>query len=156
MTGVNIKVRGGIQDLKKKQKNEKILSSNFLLTINTNQRYGDDDEDLENDIEIFDETMKEILNNIASYVNLPKGIKFDEEHIKNVDIDYVIEKGTKHNQLHIHAMIKFRHNTRIQLNYQKIKTKIITDLGLNNIYLNNRLIRNSGSENILDYLNKYQ
>jgi len=156
MTGVNIKVRGGIQDLKKKQKNEKILSSNFLLTINTNQRYGDDDEDLENDIEIFDETMKEILNNIPSYVNLPKGIKFDEEHIKNVDIDYVIEKGTKHNQLHIHAMIKFRHNTRIQLNYQKIKTKITTDLGLNNIYLNNRLIRNSGSENILDYLNKYQ
>jgi hypothetical protein len=156
MTGVNIKVRGGIQDLKKKQKNEKILSSNFLLTINTNQRYGDDDEDLENDIEVFDETMKEILNNIPSYVNLPKGIKFDEEHIKNVDIDYVIEKGTKHNQLHIHAMIKFRHNTRIQLNYQKIKTKIITDLGLNNIYLNNRLIRNSGSENILDYLNKYQ
>jgi len=156
MTGVNIKVRGGIQDLKKKQKNEKILSSNFLLTINTNQRYGDDDEDLENDIEIFDETMKEILNNIPSYVNLPKGIKFDEEHIKNVDIDYVIEKGTKHNQLHIHAMIKFRHNTRIQLNYQKIKKKITTDLGLNNIYLNNRLIRNSGSENILDYLNKYQ
>ena len=156
MTGVNIKVRGGIQDLKKKQKNEKILSSNFLLTINTNQRYGDDDEDLENDIEIFDETIKEILNNIPSYVNLPKGIKFDEEHIKNVDIDYVIEKGTKHNQLHIHAMIKFRHNTRIQLNYQKIKKKIITDLGLNNIYLNNRLIRNSGSENILDYLNKYQ
>jgi len=156
MTGVNIKVRGGIQNLKKKQKNEKILSSNFLLTINTNQRYGDDDEDLENDIEIFDETMKEILNNIPSYVNLPKGIKFDEEHIKNVDIDYVIEKGTKHNQLHIHAMIKFRHNTRIQLNYQKIKTKITTDLGLNNIYLNNRLIRNSGSENILDYLNKYQ
>jgi hypothetical protein len=100
--------------------------------------------------------MKEILNNIPSYVNLPKGIKFDEEHIKNVDIDYVIEKGTKHNQLHIHAMIKFRHNTRIQLNYQKIKTKITTDLGLNNIYLNNRLIRNSGSENILDYLNKYQ
>jgi len=153
---VNIKVRGAVQDLKKKQKNEKILSSNFLLTINTNQRYGDDDEDLENDIEIFDETMKEILNNIPSYVNLPKGIKFDEEHIKNVDIDYVIEKGTKHNQLHIHAMIKFRHNTRIQLNYQKIKTKITTDLGLNNIYLNNRLIRNSGSENILDYLNKYQ
>jgi hypothetical protein len=40
---VNIKVKGNIQNLKKKEKNEKILSSNFLLTINTNQRYGDDD-----------------------------------------------------------------------------------------------------------------
>ena len=152
---VNIKVKGNIQNLKKKEKNEKILSSNFLLTINTNQRYGDDDEDLENDIEVFDETIQEILNSIGSYVNLPKGIPFDEEHIKNVDIDYTIEKGTKNNQLHIHIMLKFRHKTKIQLNYQKIKTKITKDLGLHNIYLNNRLIRNSGSENILDYLNKY-
>ena len=69
---VNIKVRGGVQNIKQKVKNEKILSSNFLLTINTNQRYGDDDEDLENDIEVFDETIKEILNNIPQYVNLPK------------------------------------------------------------------------------------
>ena len=83
------------------------------------------------------------------------GAPFDEEHIKNVDIDYTIEKGTKNNQLHIHIMLKFRHKTKIQLNYQKIKTKITKDLGLHNIYLNNRLIRNSGSESILDYLNKY-
>ena len=152
---VNIKVRGGVQNIKQKVKNEKILSSNFLLTINTNQRYKDDDEDLDNDIEVFDETIKEILNNIPQYVNLPKNTPFDEEHIKNVDIDYTIEKGTKNNQLHIHIMLKFRHKTKIQLNYQKIKTKITKDLGLKNIYLNNRLIRNSGSENILDYLNKY-
>ena len=152
---VNIKVRVGVQNIKQKVKNEKILSSNFLLTINTNQRYGDDDEDLDNDIEVFDETIKEILNNIPQYVNLPKNTPFDEEHIKNVDIDYTIEKGTKNNQLHIHIMLKFRHKTKIQLNYQKIKTKITKDLGLKNIYLNNRLIRNSGSENILDYLNKY-
>ena len=75
---VNIKVKGNIQNLKKKEKNEKILSSNFLLTINTNQRYGDDDEDLENDIEVFDETIKEILNSIGLYVHLPKGIPFNK------------------------------------------------------------------------------
>ena len=152
---VNIKVKGNVQNMNKKVKNEKIISSNFLLTINTNMRYQDDDEDLENDIEVFDTTIKEVLNNISDYVNLPQGIPFDEEHIKNVDIDYTIEKGTKHNQLHIHIMLKFRHKTNIQLNYQKIKTKITKDLGLKNIYLNNRLIKNSGSENILDYLNKY-
>ena len=152
---VNIKVKGNVQNMNQKVKNEKIISSNFLLTINTNMRYQDDDEDLENDIEVFDTTIKEVLNNISDYVNLPQGIPFDEEHIKNVDIDYTIEKGTKHNQLHIHIMLKFRHKTNIQLNYQKIKTKITKDLGLKNIYLNNRLIKNSGSENILDYLNKY-
>ena len=118
-------------------------------------QYKEDDPHLNDDIEVFDETIKEILNSIDSYVNLPKGTPFDEEHIKNVDIDYTIEKGTKNNQLHIHIMLKFRHKTKIQLNYQKIKTKITKDLGLHNIYLNNRLIRNSGRENILDYLNKY-
>ena len=152
---IPIKVKGNIQDLKKKEKNEKLLSSNFLLTINTNMRYKEDDQHLENDIEVFDKTVQEILNNIGSYVNLPAEHKFDEDHIKNVDIDYTIEKGTKNNQLHIHIMLKFRHKTKIQLNYEKIKQKITKDLGLDNVYMYNRLIRNSGSENILDYINKY-
>ena len=51
---------------------------------------------------------------------------------------------------------KISHFTKIQLNYQKIKDKIKKDLGLNNIYLNNRLVRNSGAQNILEYLDKYK
>jgi hypothetical protein len=36
-----------------------------------------------------------------------------------------------------------------------MKEKVQNELGLKNIYLNNRLIRNSGSDNIIEYLNKY-
>jgi hypothetical protein len=154
MSKIPIKIKGKVQDLQKKER-EKILNSNFLLTINTNQRYPENDKDLENDIEVFDSTIQNILNNVGDYINLPSDHKFDEHFIKDVDIDYTIEKGTKNNQLHIHIMFKFKHKTKIQLNYEKIKEKITKDLGLDNVYLFNRLIRNSGSDNILDYLNKY-
>ena len=119
-----IKIKGAVQDLQKKEKNKKPLNSNFLLTINTNQQYNDLDKGLENDIEIFENTIKDILNNIDSYITLPEGDAWDDDTIKDVDIDYTIERGTIKNQLHIHILIKFKHFTKIQLNYQKIKDKI--------------------------------
>ena len=151
-----IKVKGVVQDLEKKEKNKKPLNSIFLLTINTNQQYKNDDKGLQNDIEIFEDTIKEILSNIDNYVTLPEGDKWDDDTIKDVDIDYTIERGTIKNQLHIHILFKFKHFTKIQLNYQKIKDKIKKDLGLNNIYMYNKLVRNSGNDNILSYLDKYR
>jgi hypothetical protein len=151
-----IKIKGAVQDLKKKEKNKKPLNSNFLLTINTNQQYKDNDDGLDNDIEVFEHTIQTILNNIDQYVSLAEGDKWDDDTIKDVDIDYTIERGTIKNQLHIHILFRFSHFTKIQLNYQKIKEKIKKDLGLNNIYLYNRLVRNNGSDNILSYLDKYK
>ena len=156
MNKPTIKVKGVVQDLEKKEKNKKPLNSNFLLTINTNQQYKNDDKGLQNDIEIFEDTIKEVLSNIDSYVTLPEGDKWDDDTIKDVDIDYTIERGTIKNQLHIHILFKFKHFTKIQLNYQKIKDKIKKDLGLNNIYMYNKLVRNSGNDNILSYLDKYR
>jgi hypothetical protein len=150
----NIKIKGKIQDMNKKEKNVKPKHSNFLLTINTNQQYKENDEHLQDDIEIFDESIKTILNNIDQYINLPETDKWDDNTIKDVDVDYVIERGGKKGQLHIHILFKFKHHSRLQLNYEKIKDKLKTDLGLQNVYMYNRLIRNNGSENVLDYLSK--
>ena len=150
----NIKIKGNIQDMKKKEKNIKPKHSNFLLTINTNQQYTDDDEHLEDDTEIFDESIKTILNNIDQYIYLPEADKWDDDFIKDVDVDYVIERGGKKGQLHIHILFKFKHHSRLQLNYEKIKEKLKKDLGLQYIYMYNRLIRNSGNDNVLDYLKK--
>ena len=149
-----IKIKGKIQDLAKKEKNIKPKHSNFLLTINTNQQYKENDEHLKDDIEIFDTSIKTILNNIDQYVNLPPTDKWDDNTIKDADIDYTIERGGKKGQLHIHILFKFKHLSKIQLNYTKIKDKLIKDLGLHNVYMYNRLIRNSGNDNVLDYLNK--
>ena len=82
----NIKIKGNIQDMKKKEKNIKPKHSNFLLTINTNQQYKDDDVHLQDDIEIFDESIKTIFNNIDQYINLPETDKWDDDFIKDVDV----------------------------------------------------------------------
>ncbi len=61
----------------------------------------------------------------------------------------------KKGQLHIHILFKIKHYTKIQLNYDKIKNKIKSDLGLENIYMQNKLIRMSNNDSIVEYLNKY-
>jgi len=151
-----IKIKGAVQDLEKKVKNKKPLNSNFLLTINTNQQYKDNDKGLQNDIEVFEICISNILENVDQYINLPEGDLWDDDTIKNVEIDYTIERGTIKNQLHIHILFKIKHFTKIQLNYQKIKDKIKKDLGLTNIYMYNKLVRNSGNDNILSYLEKFK
>jgi len=150
-----IKVKGKIQDLKKVEKNIKPKSSSFLLTLNTNQQFKEDDKHLKDDIEIFDGCINELLNNVDQYLKLPETDQWNEETIKNVDIDYTIERGTKKGQLHVHIMFKIKHFTKIQLNYDKIKKKICDDLGLKNIYCYNRLLKPNDSDNVQDYLNKY-
>ena len=130
-----IKIKGKVQNMTKKEKNVKPKQTNFLLTINTNQQYKEDDEDLQNDIEVFDGSVKELLNNIEQYIKLHETDKWDDHFIKDIDIDYVLERRQKKGQLHIHILFKIKHLTKIQLNYDKIKDKIETDLGLTNIYM---------------------
>jgi hypothetical protein len=150
-----LKIKGKVQDLVKKEKNKPLMKTNFLLTINTNQQYKEGDKHLNNDIEVFEDTIKDILSRIDEYINLPQGDKWNDDTIKDADLDYTIERGTKKGQLHIHILFKFKHHTKIQLNYQKIKEDITKKLGLKNIYLYNKLVRNSGNDNILEYLNKF-
>ena len=150
-----LKIKGNIQDLKKDIKNVKPKQSNFLLTLNTNQQFKVDDPNLKSDIEIFNSCINELLNSIDQYIKLPEGDKWDDKTIKDADIDYTIERGLNKGQLHIHIMFKFKHFTKIQLNYEKIKKKICDDLGLNNIYCYNRLLKPNDSDNVQDYLNKY-
>ena len=150
-----IKIKGKVQDLKKVIKNEKPKQSNFLLTINTNMQYKDDDKHLDDDIEIFNNSINQLLNNIDDYIKLPENDTWNDKLIKSCDIDYTIELGTKKGQLHIHIMFKIRHFTKIQLNYDKIKKKICDDLELNNVYMYNRLLKPNESDNVEDYINKY-
>ena len=90
-----LKIKGKVQNIEKKEKNKPLMKTNFLLTINTNQQYKDNDKHLDDDIKIFENTIQDILNKIDEFINLPQGDKWDDETIKDVDIDYTIERGTK-------------------------------------------------------------
>ena len=50
MSKPEIKIKGKVQNMEKKEKNVKPKVSNFLLTINTNQQYKPEDEHLADDI----------------------------------------------------------------------------------------------------------
>ena len=109
-----------------------------------------------NDIEVFEESIVGLLQNVDKYITLPEGHTWNDKLIKSCDIDYTIEyKSKKSNCLHIHILFNIEHYSKIQLNYSAIKGKIQTDLGLNNVYMYNRLVRNNGNQNILEYLGKY-
>ena len=60
-----LKIKGKVQDLVKKEKNKPLMKTNFLLTINTNQQYKEGDKHLNNDIEVFEDTIKDILSRIG-------------------------------------------------------------------------------------------
>ena len=59
-----IKVSGKVQNLQKVIKNVKPKQSKFLLTLNTNMQYKEDDPHLNDDIEVFDSSINKLLNNI--------------------------------------------------------------------------------------------
>ena len=150
-----IKVKGKVQQLDKVVKNEKYKNSNFFLTINTNQQYKNGDPNVENDIAVFEETLKSVLSNVNDYVKIKDGGVWSDETIKDVDIDYIVELGTAKKCIHAHVMLKFKHNTILMLDYPKIKKKFLTTLGLKNIHLHNILMKSDSSSNVLDQINKY-
>jgi hypothetical protein len=154
---VKIKVDGKIQNVNNvEEKNivKKNRKSSFLLTINLNQSYKDGDQHKDNDAQYFEGVLQNILNDLGSYVKVPPG-DWNDDKIKDVNIDFTIETGMKIKMLHAHVLITIEHQTNVKLDYVKMKNKIKNDLQLKNIYFNNRIIKNDGNENVINYINKY-
>lgn len=153
MSVVPIKVKGGRQG-KNTERQVRPKKSCFLLTISTNQRYKEDDPNLENDELVFEEAVKKVLRNLPSHINvIEEGHKWDSTHIKDVDVDYTIERGVT-GQLHTHILLKFNHHTKLRLDYASIKKSILDDLGLDNLYMQNKLVRPTSDDWLRDYLAK--
>lgn len=152
---VKTKVKGGIAT-RNTDKNPTTRKSNFLLTINTNQKYGKkDDAAYDEDAKALDATVQEMLNDLPAYLHLSD--PWTPQFIHDVDVDYVIERGPNNGGLHCHILFKFKHSCKkLQLNYEHIREKITEDLGLNNVYILNKLVRPQGNEYLLDYINKYR
>ena len=151
-----IKITSRKQNINKEEKNKKPIHSNFLITLNLNQQYHKDEHkaNIDNDMEIFDALINEMLNHIEIFLRLPDGVKYNDDNIKDVSADYVTELGSIKKQIHAHIMLKFKHHTRIQLNFSKIKEFFKKKLGLKNVYMQAKLLRMSSSDNIIDYLEK--
>ena len=156
MTKPQIKITSRRQNLEKAEKNIKPIHSNFLITLNLNQQYHKDEHkaNLNTDMDVFEQLIYELLNNVEQYVRLPEGVQYNDDTIKDVSADYVVEVGSIKKQIHTHIMMKFTHFTRIQLHFQKIKEFFKKELRLKNVYFQAKLLKPSASDNIIDYLEK--
>ena len=156
MNKPQIKITSRRQNLEKGEKNIKPIHSNFLITLNLNQQYHKDEHkaNLNSDMDAFDDVINKFLNSIENFMRLPQGVQYNDDTVKNVNADYVVEVGDIKKQIHSHIMLKFKHHTRIQLHFEKIKEFFKKEMGLKNIYMQAKLLRPSASDNIVDYLNK--
>jgi hypothetical protein len=153
---VNIKVKGQRQS-KIKEPTEKTNKTAFLFTVSTNQRYADSDPHLESDEEFFEDVIADICNNLPKYVIIKEeGKPWNTQTIKDVDVTYTVERG-KTGQLHAHILFKIKHTTKVHLDYTAIRKKLCDELGLDNVFASNKLLRGGGvwSDSFLqDYLSK--
>ena len=152
-----IKVSGGVSDFQKKTRKvnpDKVRTSAFYLTLNSNCSYKEDDKMIEQDTEFFDGVMSHVLNHIDEFVTIPPG-HWTDEYITDTQVQYVIERGNKKGFLHFHSLIKIKHKTQVKLDLKKIREYVSNQLGLTGIHIHVRIVKANSEENILDYISKY-
>jgi len=152
---VKVKVKNYDENKQPKpDKSKKSRRSSFFLTINTNKKFNPHSEEYEQFNDSFKKSLNEIYNNIDQYVKIKnEGDTWNDDTIRDVSIESATEIGGKNNAAHAHVNLNFLHKTRLQLDYDKIKEKLMTDLNLQGLYLNNKLYYNN-QMSLEEYLRK--
>jgi uncharacterized protein YwqG len=134
-------------------KSKRNRRSNFFLTLNTNKKFNPHSEEYQVFNNKFKQSLNEIYDDIGNYLKIKEAGATYDENVIVVDIESGTEIGPKTGSAHSHTIISVKHNTLVQLDYEKMKEKIKRDLGLSNMYVNNKLFYNA-SQTLLDYVSK--
>jgi hypothetical protein len=153
MSTVPVRFSGGRAS---RQEPRKVNKTCILITINTNQRYGEGDRSRENDEKALEQVTTRFLRNLKSYVKvLEPNAAWDTNHVFKVNCQYAVEVGQKKGRLHTHVLVQIDHNTRIHLDYRKVKEHYQNQLGLPTVYFNAKLVRPRGESWLENYVQKY-
>jgi hypothetical protein len=135
---VNIKseVSDVTNPIQRKKAPKRISHSNFIFTVNTNQRYGPYEEGLEEFSEQLRACMEDIFCNLHDYVIiLEPDHKWSTKYIKKGDCDSVVERSENNDTVHAHVFVGLSHYTKVKLNIQALRNKICEDMNLKDIYM---------------------
>lgn len=108
----------------------KIRESNFHITMNTNVRLDFELNELLPYVTGLQNAANELLGNpdhIERIVQFPFGGEFNPETILNIDSTTRVEIGKDDahgRRLHLHAMFKIRHKSKIRLDYAQLKKEM--------------------------------
>lgn len=108
--------------------------SDFFVTLNTNQRYPSHDTD---EARKLRRVWKEkVVPRIAHrYLRFPHGGSTID--VASIEDYSAIEFGPERALLHLHAMVRVRHNLKmVWLNIPRLRKTVSRRMNLNNVYIN--------------------
>lgn len=122
--------------------------SQLFLTVNTNSQ------DL-----ISEQQLKQVAN--SYFENMEEFIRFlhkdhnrnNVEHIDDIKIQSSVEIGKKEKRVHLHALIRIEHRTKLQLDLRKTTTFFKKQLDLKNLYLHVDFIPDN-TTSLIKYMRK--
>ena len=120
----------------------RVRSSEWLVTINTNQKYSDRAA-LKAAALRFAAVLQATFGPAASVREITKilvaGDSFDE-HVGRIHSDIVLENAWS--GLHAHVQMRACHLTKLHVNIAALRRAVCGGLGLPNVYVDVRLVRN--------------
>ncbi len=105
--------------------------SSFFVTMNTNTS------DLVSEAQLKRVAQDYFANLEMEFLHYlhPQEERNNPSYIDNIQIDSTVETGKKEKRVHLHALIRFEHRTRIQIDLKKSVTFFKEQLDLPNVYL---------------------
>jgi hypothetical protein len=143
-----------VKEKPKKEKKKQLRHSNFFMTLNTNQRYDEMNEEFAPFVAKFKASLQDLFNNhMKDIVKIKEGDS--EDDIRDVKTEFCVEKAPTTNTIHSHAIISISHYTNVQLDYKFITEYIKQQMGLDNLYLKNKVFYGANnSQTLKDYIEK--
>lgn len=133
--------------INKEPKKEKVNSSRFFVTINSNQtssKYKG----------LLHDAYNDFVENIEHFIKY-KEDSHDKgwDKIKSIDFDQVLEVGDEQHRQHLHSFVDFKHNTKLQLDLNMMRYYFSKYLDLPSIHLDVKYVSDDKTS-IDNYLRK--
>lgn len=142
--------------IKKMNIKDKIRHSNFYLTINSNKPIDMNDENDKLIVDRFENSLVEIFNKPENFIKIVSEGNYTMDYFRKLDVQIATELGPNTRLLHTHIIILITHGTKVRLDYEKIRNLVCGLNDLDNIYMNNIIIRGNNIDRLEDYLHKNQ
>lgn len=142
----------------------KIRTSTFHITMNTNTRIDAPVDEMGEFVEPLQSAANELLGDpdyIEKFLQFPYGGEFNPETVLGIEVTTRVEVGKDDahgRRLHLHALLKITHNSRVRLSFPILKREMNhileeKDYPLRVHYLHAEVINDRG-ERVVRYLKK--
>lgn len=126
-------------------------TSNFFVTINTNQQFLEgSDEEMFYARKFKDFMEKKVLVDPVPYITFMEG---DPRSFKRYFVEAGIERGPTNGKIHAHFMLKTLHNGKIKINRDALSKIVCEGMGLKGVHIDFKAF-SSNDTNLLDYIRK--